>query len=229
MVAAIGAKDRKVRKFVFDFFLRETFAPSIEEVYTGLGIPRDEAYESIRRLENAHHLRLIDGTARILMAFPFSAVSTPFRVTRPSGQRYFANCAWDAVAFHPMLKEPIEVHSFCHHCGEAFLFRVASGGASSPGPERPLVFLALPAAQWWDDIVRTCANTMMFFASPEHLARWEDAEARSRGAPLTIEQTVAISEPLYARKLELDYERPSKEVLEATFASLGLTGPFWRL
>jgi len=220
--------DRTVRKFVFDFFLRETFAPSIEEILRGLGVARDEAYQALLRLESAHHLRLIDGTSRILMAFPFSAVSTPFRVVRGSGQRYFANCAWDAVAFHPMLREPVEVRSFCRHCGEPFRFLLESGGTASAGASFPIVFLSLPASKWWDDIVGTCSNTMMFFASRDHLEQWDDSVARARGVSLTLEQTVAISQPLYARKMEFDYVRPSQEALESTFDSLGLSGPFWK-
>ena len=41
------------------------------------------------------------------MAHPFSGIVTPFPVTMANGKRYFANCAWDAIAFHVMLSIPI--------------------------------------------------------------------------------------------------------------------------
>ena len=221
--------DRRIRKIVFDFFLERTFAPSVDEIAALSGVSRELALESLRRLDAAHHLKLLDGTERILMAFPFSAISTPYRVTRPSGQRYFANCAWDAVAFHVMLKEPVEISSFCVHCGDPIRFRVDSGhGVLSPRP-LPSVFLALPAAEWWNDIVRTCSNTMVFLESRNHFDKWRGPEAGSSGALLTIEQVVGISRLLYETKLDLNYERPSKATLQNEFESLGLTGDFWRL
>jgi len=49
------------------------------------------------------------------------------------------------------------------------------------------------------------------------------------GVALTIDQTHALSVPLYRDRAKLDYVRPSKEELTAHFRSLGLTGPFWDL
>src|SRR5438034_6323432 len=60
-------------------------------------LERPDAFAVLKALEEARHLKLVPGTQRILMAFPFSAVATPFRTTRPViGRRYYANCAWDA-------------------------------------------------------------------------------------------------------------------------------------
>lgn len=221
--------DRKVRKFVFDFFLKETFAPSLEEISSETKISRSETAASLQRLDAAHHLKMLDGTDRILMAFPLSAIATPHRVARRNGQRYFANCAWDAIAFHPMLGEPVEITSFCRHCAAPIRFRMESGRGVPSGDHLPLVYLAWPAATWWNDIVSTCSNSMVFFDSASHFADWKARPESKAGALLTVEQVMGLSLPLYAKKLDLDYERPSKEVLQATFARLGLTGKFWDL
>jgi mercuric reductase len=224
-----GGTDRKVRKFVFDFFVKETFPPSLEEIASETKLTRSEAAAALQRLDAAHHLKMLDGTDRILMAFPFSAMATPYRVMRRNGQRYFANCAWDAIAFHPMLGEPIEVNSFCRHCGTPIRFRLDSGRGFPSGDHLPVVYLAWPAATWWNDIVRTCANSMVFFDSPSHYAEWPVSKESKSGAVLTVEQVIGLSLPLYAKKLELDFERPSKPELRATFEKLGLTGSFWEL
>lgn len=224
-----GETDRKVRKFVFDFFLKETFAPSIEEIAAGTKLSRSHASAALERLDAAHHIKLLEGTDRILMAFPLSAVASPHRVARRSGQRYFANCAWDAVAFHPMLGEPVEITSFCRHCGLPIRFRMESGRGVPSGGHLPVVYLAWPAATWWNDIVRTCANSMVFFDSATHFADWQARPESKSGAVLTIDQVMGLSLPLYAKKLDLDYERPPNEVLLTTFAKLGLTGKFWQL
>ena len=127
-------------------------------------IARDDATALLRDLESARHIALVPGTTRILMAFPFSAIATPFRVTA-RGQTYFANCAWDAIAFYAMLRDEVQVDSFCHHCATPIRIELRDGHAAYVEPQETLVYLALRPAQWWANIVTTCSNTMVFFAS----------------------------------------------------------------
>ncbi len=87
-----------VRRFVFDHFLEHAAPPVVEQLMAEFSLGREEATDVLRGLEAARHIALVTGTARILMAFPFSAVATPFRVTA-RGRTYFANCAWDAIAY----------------------------------------------------------------------------------------------------------------------------------
>ena len=70
---------------------------------------------------------------------------------------------------------------------------------------------------------------MVFFRGTSHIDDWRDANPGPEGAALTIEQTHALSVPLYRDRLKLEYVRPSKDELVAHFAALGLTGPFWNL
>jgi hypothetical protein len=103
------------------------------------------------------------------------------------------------------------------------------GGVASSSPEKVVVYLALPASQWWQDIVDTCSNNMVFFSSEAHLDQWKEKNGIVGGAALTLGQTIKLSLPLYKTKMSLDYARPPKEQLQAYFGSLGLTGDFWRL
>ena len=184
--------------------------------------------EVLRALETARHIALVKGTARILMAFPFSAIATPFRVT--SGHRnYFANCAWDAIAFHAMVGRDIRVESFCHHCAAPLELDMKGGRAVRVAPTDVLVYLALPPRQWWDDIITTCSNTMVFFASAEHRDASALCASADGGASLTPDQIHTLSGPLYGPRLEIDYTRPSREALLAHFTSMGLAGDFWAL
>src|SRR5207247_2665819 len=96
-------------------------------------------------------------------------------------------------------------------------------------PRETRVYLSLTAAKWWDDILNTCSNHMVFFRGTSHIDDWRDANPGPEGAALTIEQTHALSVPLYRDRLKLEYVRPSKDELVAHFAALGLTGPFWNL
>ena len=97
-------------------------------------ISRDGALATLRELDSARHIALVRDTGRILMAFPFSAIATPFRVASPTG-RWFANCAWDAVAFHTMLRTDIDIDSYCHHCAEPIRIELRDGRATVVEPE----------------------------------------------------------------------------------------------
>jgi hypothetical protein len=217
-----------VRKLVFDHFLTHSAPPVVEQVMTEFSLSRDEASEVLHDLEAARHIALVKGTDRILMAFPFSAIATPYRVMA-RGRQYFANCAWDAIAFHAMLGDDVRVESFCHHCAAAIEIELHDGHAVRVEPEGAVVYLALPPTQWWTDITTTCANTMVFFASPEHRDASALCAAADSAVSLTPDQTHTLSLPIYPRKFALDYARPSKQDLLDHFADMGLSGNYWTL
>src|SRR2546428_14032948 len=74
---------RDVRKYVFDHFLEQAVPPVLEQIMERYHLDRVEAFAILKGLEDARHLKLVPGTQRILMAFPFSAVATPVSVPRP--------------------------------------------------------------------------------------------------------------------------------------------------
>lgn len=219
---------KAVRKYIFDYFLENSRAPVLEEIMALFKATRGEAARVLEELEAAHHVVRVPGTDRILMANPFSALDTPFRVNI-GDKRYFGACAWDAVAYHVMLSRDTQVESFCHHCAEPINIRFSKGRVISSRPPDPLVYLSLPAAKWWEDIVITCANNMVFFASKGHLDEWLKRNPNPNGEALSIDQTLKISIPLYRDKMNLDYSRPTKEESMSYWASMGLKGGFWKL
>jgi hypothetical protein len=217
-----------VRKYVLDHFVEYSVPPVLEQIMKRFRLNRAEAFQALQSLEAGRHLRLVPGTQRILMAWPFSAVATPFVVERKNRRWYFANCAWDAVAFHSMLNEEVRIGSQCHHCAESISVTLANGRATA-SPRETRVYLSVPASQWWNDILNTCSNHMVFFRGTSHIDDWKDGNPATLDAALTIDQTHALSIPLYRDRLKADYVRPSKDELTAHFRGLGLTGPFWEL
>jgi Alkylmercury lyase len=87
----------------------------------------------------------------IRMAPPFSGVPTQHRV-RSDGVEYFANCAWDALGVVAALHRGAEVLSRCEQTHEPLVLQVDEEG---PEPSDFLFHCAVPAAQWWKDIVFT--------------------------------------------------------------------------
>ena len=220
--------DQRIRLFIYEHFAEHGSPPVVEQLMTWFDLSRPDSVEVLRRLAEARHIALVKGTARILMAFPFSAIATPFRVLA-NGRTYFANCAWDAVMFHEVLGTDIAIDSFCHHCATPIRIEMRDGRAVRVEPAEAIVYLALRPTQWWEDIITTCSNTMVFFASVDHRDASDLSSPADSAASLMPDQALALGRPLYAGRLSIDYVRPGREELMTHFTSLGLTGPYWQI
>ncbi len=75
-------------------------------------------------------IRIRDG--HVDMAYPFSALPTPFVVRLPGGEERYACCAVDALGIAPMVGDRVEIRSRCHHCQMALEF---SAEPTGPGPD----------------------------------------------------------------------------------------------
>jgi Alkylmercury lyase len=129
--------DLDLRNRTYSEFVRLGRAPRAEE----LG-PRDDVLAGWRRLHDEHAL-VLDGD-EILMANPFSAVPTPYRV-EAGGRSWYGNCAWDAFGICTLLGQGRIEH-------RDIVMEVDYGVPD----DRSLVFhCEVPAAHWWDDIVYT--------------------------------------------------------------------------
>ena len=107
--------------------------------------------EGWRSLDEAHALVLDPATDEILMANPFSAVPTAYRVLADD-RWWYANCAWDALGIPAALAVDGRVESSCPDCGEPYAIEVRAAAID----RSDLCFHCLvPAAHWWDDIVFT--------------------------------------------------------------------------
>src|SRR5437764_13046600 len=72
--------DKRVRREVYEFTLRRGIPPGSANVAEALSVARQVVRDSFSRLAPAHVLVLQPESGEILMANPFSAVPTPFRV-----------------------------------------------------------------------------------------------------------------------------------------------------
>jgi hypothetical protein len=154
MVAASGdtaAFDRDVRLAVYRKVIDEGSPPTADELAGSLGVDAAAIEASLHRLEDAHMLALTPGTSSVLMAFPFSAVPTPFEV-RVGDRRYFGNCIWDALGIPVCLDADVTIDSSCPDCSEPLHLEVRDGSLL---PAEGVIHFAVPAARWWEDIGAT--------------------------------------------------------------------------
>ena len=141
-----------VKMSIYRTIAETTRAPSADEIADAMGVSVDEVGDAFQSL---HNQRLLvpepDEPMKIRMAPPFSGIETPF-VVRIGEKTYFANCAWDALGVPAALHADAVVETMDAQSGEPMRFEVRN---EMPIAQPCAIHFAVPAAQWWDDIVYT--------------------------------------------------------------------------
>jgi hypothetical protein len=144
----MDAADIALRNATYRRFVQLGRAPTVAEMAADLGTPPEDVEAGWQRLHEAHALVLDPGTAELLMANPFAARPTPFRV-EAAGRSWYGNCAWDAFGVGAALHADCTVRTTCPDCGEALQLNVRD---EQPDQEGLVFHVLVPAAQWWADI-----------------------------------------------------------------------------
>ena len=142
--------DALVQQHVYRFTAEHGRPPESSVVANALGLDPSEVLAAFARI-NGRRLLVLARTGEIVMAPPFSAVPTPFRV-EAAGRWYFANCVWDSLGVAAALHSDAAIESSCACCGEPMTLRIVD---HRPLPEPAVAHFAVPAAHWWDDITYT--------------------------------------------------------------------------
>ncbi len=146
-----AAFDARVRRHIYETIIETGAPPSVAATGDALDAAGPDIVKAYRRLHDAHTIVLANDALDIRMAMPFAARRTPFTVH--SGDRtYYANCAWDALGVAAILQRDAVVRTACPDCDEPIRIAVVNGAVSAGGY---VVHLAVPAADWWKDIVFT--------------------------------------------------------------------------
>jgi len=142
--------DLRLRNLTYGCLVRLGHVPAAAEVAADSGRSRAGVIAGWKRLHSEHALVLSQTTGEIVMANPFSAVPTAYRV-EAAGQWWYGNCAWDAFGICGALHTDGQIETSCPDCGQALSIAVRNRR-----PDQDLLFHCLvPAALWWDDIVFT--------------------------------------------------------------------------
>jgi len=71
---------------------------------------------------------------------------------------------------------------------------------------------------------------MLIFRSEEHLAKWLKDWHMSHGATISLEHCWQLAKAVYGPDRRVpDWRRKTVEEMEALFAEVGFTSPFWHL
>ena len=144
--------DTAVKLEIYNTIATTTRPPAPADVASLLQTSVEEVEAAYHRLYQKRLLVLEPGEpARIRMAPPFSGIPTP-HVTTIGEKSYFANCAWDAFGIAAAVHRDAGIASACGDCGEPLSFQIKN---NAPVAQEGVSHFAVPAAQWWDDIVFT--------------------------------------------------------------------------
>lgn len=132
-----AARETEVSRHILRMFLSRGGPVPVEEIINAF--PHDLAdtiREALIALDDDDLIRVRDG--RVDVAYPFSASPTPFVVRLPEGKERYACCAMDALGVAPMVGQPVEIRSRCHHCTVPLTF---SATPQAPGAEADGIML----------------------------------------------------------------------------------------
>lgn len=144
--------DTEVKLKIYEMTARNASIPNAAEVAYELGVPHKFILDSIERLYATRLLVPEPGdSSRIRMAPPFSGIKTAFQV-EVGDRSYYANCVWDAFGIPAALHKDGIVHAEDGFTGEPLWLEIKD---DQPSASEYLAHFAVPAAQWWEDIVHT--------------------------------------------------------------------------
>jgi Alkylmercury lyase/Bacterial regulatory proteins, gntR family len=133
-----AARQQPLARLILQTFLERGGPIPVEDIIAAsLGARPDTLHDALVALDDEDLIRV--RTGQIDLAYPFSAAPTPFRVRLSGGRERHACCATDALGFAPMVGEPVEIASSCHHCGDPLSFAATPQGVA-PGAEGMMVW-----------------------------------------------------------------------------------------
>lgn len=126
-VARRTARQRPLVRLILQTFLQRGGPIPVEDIIAASRDTQVEAtHDVLAALDDEDIIRVRAG--HIDISYPFSAVATPFLVRFSGGRERHACCATDALGMAPMVGEPVEIISSCHHCGAPLKFAATPHG-----------------------------------------------------------------------------------------------------
>ncbi len=216
--------DSTVRYAITAYIAEHGMAPTVADLARQRGCPEANVQAAYQRLADSHGLVLHPNSDRIWVAHPFSLAPTSFWVTSERGS-WWGNCAWCALGIAAMLHEDTRIVTRLGAQDESLEVRIENGAVS---PMDVVLHIALPVAQWWNNVLYTC-GTILFFRSEADVETWCRDRGIAQGAILTMHQAWNLAQAWYGDYLSPAWRRHTAHEAQTIFTHLGLTGPFWHL
>jgi len=140
----------RLRTLTYRYFLTKERAPTLAEMAAQLSHSLADVRKALERLAQTHAF-VAQGNGELWRAAPFSAIPTPFPV-EVGKHSWYANCIWDALGIPAMLHRDGRILASCGCCNYSMTLMVKNGSLQQ---SEGSIHIAVPARQWYDDIVFT--------------------------------------------------------------------------
>jgi len=141
----------EIRAFVYQHFAETARPPLVDETASRFALTHGQAALAYEVLHQRHAFFLEPGTHNVLMANPFSAVETDFKV-HSNDKTYFANCAWDSLGIPAALHADAEIQAACAQSGKTIRLMVSRQQVQDSDA---LVHFLIPFKNWYNDLTFT--------------------------------------------------------------------------
>jgi hypothetical protein len=213
----------ELRLLVYREYADHAHPVTPNDVAQRLSVSPEDALAGLRALHEAHLVVLDADRARLVMAHPWASADMGFVVASPD-QKWWGGCAWDSFAIPALMGVTCLVATHCPGCGRAIALDVAPDAA--PAGDLAAHFL-IPVPRIWDDVVFTCSQQLLF-CDESHVDDWLARTRNPKGAVLGLSTLWQLATGWYAGRLTPGYRRRTPAEAADFFASIGLTGDFWR-
>ena len=138
-----AAREGEVLRRILQSFVDRGGPVPVEQIAaTFSDRPPETVWDTLVALDDEDLIQIRQG--RVDIAYPFSAIPTPFAVRLAGGQERYACCAIDALGMAPMTGQRVHIRSRCHDCGTPLELSVAPDGPGR-GAEGILVWVGKQA------------------------------------------------------------------------------------
>jgi hypothetical protein len=216
-----------LRLLIYRRFAAHGELGSIAELAASAGTGEAAVRAGLRVLHQRRHLVLAaDDPDLVVMAHPFAAIPLGFSVMG-ANTLWWGGCAWDSFAMPHLLtaEADVLVATRCPNCARALVWVVDR--RQPPAGDEVAHFLT-PAAQIWDDVVRSCANQRLF-CSATCVDDWLTRTGATRGYSMDLATLWRLAARWYEGRLDHGYRRREPADAAAYFREVGLSGGFWGL
>lgn len=214
----------RVRLEINRFIFGNGYAPTTAELSVILSTDEGRIRTSLKQLADNHAIVLHPNSFDIWVAHPFALFPTLFWV-ESKGKKWWGNCSWCSLGIAALTKADTRIFTKISGEEESLTIEIIDGKVAQGDL---LVHFPIPAKQFWDNVIFTCAN-MLTFKDESQVAEWCKRHKIPKGEVHTVDKIWELAKLWYGNYLDDAWTRKSPEYAESLFRKVGLTSGFWKL
>jgi len=140
--------------YILTTFVATGQAPHYIEIAREFGVPPEEGKTLLADVMGAGlPCWMAPDTDHIASFAPFNNQPTLYRVTVEGEQKWFAQCALEAMAMTWLFPgKTMQVDSPCLDCGDPIRVRLRDGGIEEISPDSACLYFNIPYRKWSDNL-----------------------------------------------------------------------------